>query len=111
MKIWTEISLEKLNELVKVKFNTIRESILLPGDIQEQTKTIERAWRDYCVRVGIAISTIPDHETETRKDLPAPGKAMFFSDGTIRIRNIWGDKYIDMPEEFATRAIVLGFLP
>lgn len=109
---WTQNALDKLNELVKVKFNAIRENIHLPpGDIKEQTVIIEMAWHDYCMGVGLKMSIIPDHETETREDLPQPGRAMFLTDGVIRIRNIWGDKYIDLPEEFAVRALSLGWMP
>lgn len=110
--IWTDVALNKLNELVKTKFNAIRENIhLLPDDIKEQTGAIERAWHDYCMRVGLKMNIVPDHETETREDLPPPGRSMFLTDGAIRIRNIWGDKYIDVPEEFAVRALALGSLP
>lgn len=108
---WTQDTLDRLNELVKTKFGAIRESILLPGDIKEQTRVLERAWHDYCMVVGIEMNIVPDHETETREDLPPPGGAMFLSDGSVRIRNIWGDKYIDVPEEFAVRALALGGLP
>ena len=109
---WTQGALDKLNELVKAKFNSIRENIhILPGDIKEQSMVIEKAWHEYCMRVGVKMNIIPAYKTETREDLPAPGEAMFLSDGTVRIRNIWGDKYIDMSEEFAMKALVLGFLP
>lgn len=30
---------------------------------------------------------------------------------TIRIINMWGDRYIDIPEEFALKILALGFLP
>lgn len=104
--------MDKLNELVKTKFNDIRENIhLLSDDIKEQTGAIERAWRNYCMGVGLKMNIIPDHETETREDLPQPGRAMFLPDGTVRIRNIWGDKYIDVPEEFAIKALALGTMP
>jgi len=110
--IWNKSSLEKLNELVKAKFGDIRGVIqLLPGDIEEQSMIIEKAWHEYCMRVGVKMNIIPAYKTETREDLPAPGEAMFLSDGTVRIRNIWGDKYIDMSEDFAVKALVLGFLP
>lgn len=110
--IWNKSSLEKLNELVKAKFGDIRGVIqLLPGDIEEQSMVIEKAWHEYCMRVGVRMNIIPDHDTETRKDLPQPGEAMFLPEGTVRIRNIWGDKYIDMTEEFAVKALTLGFLP
>lgn len=105
--IWTQGSLDKLNELVKVKFGAIRESILLPGDIKEQTSVMERAWHEYCMGVGLKMNIV----TETREDLPPPGGTMILPDGAIRIRNIWGDRYIDLPEEFAVRALALGFLP
>lgn len=110
--IWSEVALHKLNELVKDRFGAIIGSIcLLPADIKEQTMVIERAWHDYCMTVGLKMNIIPDHETETREDLPPPGGATFLPDGTVRIRNIWGDKYIDMPEEFAIKALALGGLP
>jgi hypothetical protein len=110
--IWTENALNRLNELVKFKFGAIKDAIpLLPGDINEQTMLIEKAWHNYCMSVGIKMNIIPDHHTETREDLPSPGGAMLLADGTIRIRNIWGDKYIDMPEEFAFKALALDFLP
>lgn len=110
--IWNKSSLEKLNELVKAKFGDISGAIqLLPGDINEQSIVIEKAWHNYCMSVGVKMNIIPAYKTETREDLPPPGGAMFLSDGTVRIRNIWGDKYIDVPEEFAVRALVLGFLP
>lgn len=105
-------SLDKLNELVKAKFGDIQGAIhLLPGDINEQTMVIEKAWHEYCMGVGLKMNIIPDHDTETREDLPAPGEAIFLSDGTVRIRNIWGDKYLDMSEDFAVRVLALGFLP
>lgn len=108
---WTQGALDKLNELVKVKFDAITESMLLPSDIKEQTIVIERALHYYCMGVGLKMNIIPYHETETREDLPQPGGAMFLPDGTVRIRNIWGDKYIDVPEEFAIKALALGALP
>lgn len=83
---------------------------LLPRDMKEQTMVIEKAWHNYCMSVGIKMSIIPDHETETREGLPAPGEAMFLG-GVIRLRNMWGDKYVDMSEEFAMKALVLGELP
>ncbi|NBT57289.1 hypothetical protein EBT16_00735 [bacterium] len=105
-------SLNKLNELIKDKFSAIRSAIpLLPQDINEQSEVIEHAWRDYCVGVGLEISLIAGHQNECRPDLPPPGEALFLSDGVVRIRNIWGDKYVDIPEEFAIRALALGFLP
>jgi hypothetical protein len=110
--IWTENALNRLNELVKFKFDKLREAIcLVPNDIGEQSLVVERAWHNYCMSVGIKMNIIPDHHTETREDLPSPGEAMLLADGTIRIRNIWGDKYIDMPEEFAFKALALDFLP
>ena len=110
--MWTDEALNKLNELVKAKFSDIMGAIhLLPGDINEQSMVIEKAWHEYCMRVGVKMNIIPAYKTETREDLPPPGGAMSFSDGTVRIRNIWGDKYIDMPEEFAMKALTLGFLP
>lgn len=109
---WTEKSLSRLNELVKKKFVVIRGSILRrPDDVREETNLIERAWHNYCMSVGIKMNIIPDHDTEVRPELPPPGEAMFLPDGTIRIRNAWGDKFIDMPEEFAAKAVVLGSLP
>lgn len=109
--IWNDAALKKLNELVKDKFNDVRAAIsLLPGEVKEQTMAIEKAWHNYCMSLGIKMNIIPDHETETREDLPAPGEVMFL-DGRIRLRNIWGDKYIDMSEEFAMKALVLGGLP
>lgn len=110
--VWTDSVLNKLNELVKAKFGDIRERInLLPGDIKEQSMMIEKAWHNYCMSVGVKMNIIPAYETETREDLPQPGGAMFLPDGTVRIRNIWGDKYIDIPEDFAIKALALGFLP
>lgn len=107
-----DTALDKLNELVKAKFKDIRGEIhLLPGDTKEQAMVIEKAWHEYCMSVGIKMNIVPDHDTETREDLPPPGGAMFLPEGVVRIRNIWGDKYIDMSEEFATRVLVLGFLP
>lgn len=108
----TQNTLDKLNKLIKVKFNEISDTIgLLPADIKEQTVVIEKAWHCYCMSAGIIMNIIPDYDTETREDLPQPGGAMRLPDGTFRIRNIWGDKYIDIPEETALRALVLGFLP
>lgn len=110
MERWnSEESLSKLNEMIKDKFSSIRSAIpLLPHDIREQSEVIGNAWRDYCVGVGLEMSVI---EKECRDDLPPPGEALFLSDGAVRIRNIWGDKYVDIPEELAVRALVLGFLP
>jgi len=105
--IWTA---DALNKLVKTKFTGIIVAIpLLPRDFKEQTMIIEKVWHEYCMSVGIRMNIVPDQEP--REDLPPPGKAMFLPDGTVRIMNIWGDKYIDMPEEFAERALILGFLP
>ena len=110
--IWTEGALERLNELIKVKFGDISGAIhLLPSDIKEQTIVIERAWHDYCMSVGFKMNIVPNHETETYEDLPPPGGVMFLPESTVRVRNIWGDKFIDMPEDFAVRALALGFLP
>lgn len=108
---WTDEALDKLNELIKIKFTELRESILLPADIKEQTRVIERSWHNYCMNVGIKMNIIPDYETETREDLPPPGGAMFLSNDTIRVRNIWGDKYVDISEQLAFKFLVLNGLP
>ena len=107
---WNAASLEKLNELVKDRLSLIREGILLPHDVGERQIVVDRMYCDYCMSVGLEMNIIPDHDTETRGDLPPPGEAMFL-DGIIRLRNLWGDKYIDIPEETAARALALGFLP
>lgn len=108
--IWTADALEKLNKLIKDKFSAIGDGILLPHDVREQSIVVDRMYHDYCMSVGLSMNIIPDHDTETRSDLPPPGEAIFL-DGIIRLRNAWGDKYIDMPEDFATRALALGFFP
>jgi hypothetical protein len=105
-------SLNKLNEMIKEKFSSIRESIpLLPHEINEQSEVTSHAWRNYCVGAGMNLSVIAGYETECRADLPPPGEALFLPEGVVRIRNIWGDKYVDIPEDFAMRALALGFLP
>jgi hypothetical protein len=107
---WTSEAVEKLNELVTAKFGEIRGAIrLLPGDFREHAMGIDKALHNYCMGVGLKMNII--HHTETREDLPAPGEAIFLSDGTVRMRNLWGDKYLDIPEDFAVRALALGFLP
>lgn len=108
--IWTAEALEKLNGLIKNRLSSIREGALLPHDVRDRQIVVDRMYHDYCMRVGLRMNIIPDHDTETRSDLPPPGEAMFL-DGVIRMRNLWGDKYIDVPEDFATRALALGFLP
>ena len=30
---------------------------------------------------------------------------------TLTDEDLWGDKYLDVPEDFAIRALALGFLP
>lgn len=111
MKLSNE-SLKKLNEMIKDKFSSIKDSILLlPHDIKEQSEVIEHAWHDYCVRAGLKLNVISGYQNEYRPDLPPPGEALFLADGVVRIRNIWGDKYFDIPEELALRSLALGFLP
>lgn len=107
---WTADALSRLNVLIKNRLSSIRDGVLLPHDVREQSIVLERMYHDYCMRVGLGMNIIPDHDTETRSDLPPPGEAMFL-DGVIRMRNLWGDKYIDVPEDFAIRALALGFLP
>ena len=107
---WNSDALEKLNRLIKNRLSAIRDEVLLPYDVREQSIIVDRMYHDYCMSVGLEMNIIPDHDTETRSDLPPPGQAMFL-DGIIRLRNAWGDKYIDIPEEIAIRAVALGFLP
>ena len=107
---WTSDALEKLNELIKDRLSLIREGVLLPHDVGERQIVVDRMYCDYCMSVGLKMNIIPDHDTEARSDLPPPGEAMFL-DGIIRLRSLWGDKYIDIPEDFAVRVLVLGFLP
>lgn len=108
--IWNVDALNRLNKLIKNKLSSIRDETLLPHDVKEQSIVLDRMYHNYCMSVGLEMNIIPYHDTETRSDLPPPGEAMFL-DGTIRLRNAWGDKYIDVPEEFAVRALALGFLP
>ena len=82
----------------------------MPRDVREQSIVVDRMYHDYCMSVGLRMNIIPDHDTETRSDLPPPGEAIFL-DGIIRLRNAWGDKYLDIPEDFAVRVLILGFLP
>jgi hypothetical protein len=96
--------MEKLHELIKAKFYAIRSSL-------PQLQPHDEILHDYCATFGMKLNTIADHEKECRADLPPPGGAMFLPENVVRLRNLWGDKYLDVPEDFAIRALALGFLP
>jgi hypothetical protein len=96
--------MEKLHELVKAKFYAIRSSL-------PRLQTHDKALCDYCETLGMKLNAIVNCEKECRSDLPPPGGAMFLPEGVVRIRNIWGDKCLDVPKDFAMRALALGFLP
>ena len=102
--IWTDEVLHRLNVLIRAKLSSLLPS--LPLNRQDQMGV----WLNYCASVGLKMVIIPSHDVECRSDLPQPGGAIFL-DGAIRLRNAWGDKYIDVPEEFAAKALALGFLP
>ena len=67
-----------------------------------------QAWIDYLSSIGLKMDMSCNQDCD---DL-AP-RSIAGNDGsvTIRLINMWGDRYIDMPEEFATRTLILGFLP
>ena len=92
--------MKKLHELVKAKFYMIRSSL-------PQLQTHDKALCDYCETFGMKLNIIVNE----KELLPPPGEAMFLPEGVVRLRNLWGDKYLDIPEDFAMRALALGFLP
>jgi hypothetical protein len=65
-------------------------------------------WMDYLDAHGVRT----DASINSEYDAEAP-RLIVGEDGSsfVRLVNMWGDRYIDIPEEFAARALVLGFLP
>lgn len=67
-----------------------------------------QAWIDYISSIGLKM------EFSCNKDYDDLAPRLILKDDgfrTIRIINMWGDRYIDIPEEFALKILALGFLP
>jgi len=65
-------------------------------------------WMGYLEAHGVRT----DVSINSEYDPEAP-RLMVGEDGSsfVRLVNMWGDRYIDVPEEFAVRVLALGFLP
>jgi len=65
-------------------------------------------WMGYLEAHGVRT----DASINSEYDPEAP-RLIVGEDGSslVRLVNMWGDRYIDVPEEFAVRALALGFLP
>lgn len=101
---WDEQTLKKLGRIFSEKSWLVIKPVLDSSGENEA----QRAWSDYIMGLGLKIelSCNRDYDPKAPRFVPdAPGGP------TVRLVNTWGDRYIDMPEEFAARTLALGFLP
>lgn len=103
---WNSESLGRLSEIFGLKSREIRQQITLglTLDIDEEFAIYDKAWISYVENLGLNIGSISCIESNIEGQNIA-------EISTIRIFNAWGNRYIDMPEEFALRTLTLGFLP
>jgi hypothetical protein len=100
---WEEGNIRRLHRLFSDKCRDIARASVdhIPDDSWQ-------IWMGYLEAHGVRT----DASINSEYDPEAP-RLMVGEDGSsvVRLVNMWGDRYIDVPEEFAVRALALGFLP
>lgn len=100
---WNEEVLESLRRLFSEKSWALIKPVL---DSQGEDAAQE-AWDEYLASHGFGVlSANSDYD-------PLVPRAVVGADGvaTVRLLNTWGDKYIDIPEDFALKVLALGSMP
>ena len=99
---WNSESLARLAEIFSHKCSIIY------GQASSKDISIayEKEWINYLLGLGLKMELIVKVED-------IKGHCTFVAEGIrkVRIVNAWGDRYIDMTEEFAFKTLALGFLP
>jgi hypothetical protein len=100
---WDEVNIRRLHRLFSDKC-----WCLIGASAEHIPDDSLRIWMIYLLNHGI----LADASINLNYDPDAP-RLITRNDGSsfVRLINMWGDCYIDVPEEFATRTLVLGFLP
>jgi len=102
---WDHENLGRLHRIFSDRSWQIAQSILDPSHSFDLAWGM---WAEYLSSIGLKMELSCNLDYDER----AP-RAILNDDGsrTARLINMWGDRYIDIPEEFAVRALALGFLP
>lgn len=99
---WNSETLDRLSKIFGNKSREIHgEACPRPGRVEIESALYERAWTSYLLELGLKMESAG--QGSERRSL--------VHDGKVRIVNAWGNRYIDVPEDFAIRTLVLGFLP
>jgi hypothetical protein len=101
---WDEDNIRRLHRLFSDKCWAISKPIIE----KELFDAAQQVWRDYLVGHGVCMDASCNEDFD-----PDAPRLIVGNDGSsaVRIVNMYGDHYIDVPEEFAIRALALGFLP
>lgn len=100
---WNEEVLESLRRLFSERCWIVIKPVL---DSRGENAAQE-AWEEYLAPHGFKVlSANSDYD-------PLVPRAVVGADGAVAVRllNTWGDKYIDIPEEFALKVLALGGMP
>lgn len=102
---WDHETLGRLHRIFSDRSWQIAQSTSDPSHFVDLAWDI---WAEYLSSIGLKMELSCNLDYDER----AP-RAILNDDGstTVRLINMWGDRYIDIPEEFAVRALALGFLP
>lgn len=102
---WDHEALGRLHRIFSDRSWQIAQSTL---DSHQSFDLAWHMWYEYLFSIGLKMELSCNLDWDER----AP-RAILNDDGsrTVRLINMWGDRYIDMPEEFAVRVLALGFLP
>jgi hypothetical protein len=101
---WDEINIRRLHRLFSDKCWKISKPMIDKGLFD----TAQQAWQDYLGDHGMRMDVSCNEGFD-----PGAPRLIVGTDGSaaVRVVNMYGDYYIDVPEEFAVRALALGFLP
>jgi hypothetical protein len=105
---WDGEKLIRLHRIFSDRSWKIAQKTLDPSRSAQSVDLAWHMWAEHLSSIGLKMELSCNRDYDEN----AP-RAILNDDGstTVRLINMWGDRYIDIPEEFAVRALALGFLP